>query len=61
MNSYCAGIRWPETETKFSDEGISRSANEASFPVQGGDTFFCLPFLQCIWNSINIVKKEGKQ
>jgi len=44
VNSYCAGIRWPETETKFSDEGISRSANEASFPVQGGDIFFAFHF-----------------
>lgn len=48
MNSYCAGIRWPETETKFSDEGISRSANEASFPVQGGDIFF-LPSISTVY------------
>lgn len=39
VNCYCAGIRLPETESKFSDAGISRSVNEARFSVQAGDFF----------------------
>lgn len=44
VNCYCAGIRLPETESKFSDAGISRSVNEARFSVQAGDFFFAFHF-----------------